>query len=90
MVLFPVSGVIGVNGVIGFGGPGGRGHLPLFFFFMESVMEFTCQIYWNIGQLLSNCPFCLTMFEDGVKGANIEESMRPRDIAELLVERLQT
>jgi Fe-S oxidoreductase/nitrate reductase gamma subunit len=41
-------------------------------------------------QLLSNCPFCLTMFEDGVKGANIEESMRPRDIAELLVERLQT
>ena len=41
------------------------------------------------GQLLANCPFCLTMFEDGVKGANIEESMRPRDIAELLVERLQ-
>jgi len=41
-------------------------------------------------QLLSNCPFCLTMFEDGVKGANIEESMRPRDIAELLAERLQT
>jgi hypothetical protein len=30
------------------------------------------------------------MFEDGAKGANIEESMRPRDIAELLVERLQT
>lgn len=41
------------------------------------------------GQLLANCPFCLTMFEDGVKGANIEESMRPRDIAELLAERLQ-
>ncbi|MFH0781190.1 MAG: heterodisulfide reductase-related iron-sulfur binding cluster [Pseudomonadota bacterium] len=43
----------------------------------------------DTGQLLSNCPFCLTMFEDGVKGANIEESMKPRDIAELLVERLQ-
>jgi Fe-S oxidoreductase/nitrate reductase gamma subunit len=41
------------------------------------------------GQLLANCPFCLTMFEDGVKGANIEESMKPRDIAELLAERLQ-
>jgi Fe-S oxidoreductase len=40
------------------------------------------------GQLLANCPFCLTMFEDGVKGANIEESMKPRDIAELLAERL--
>ncbi len=39
-------------------------------------------------QLLANCPFCLTMFEDGVKGANIEESMRPRDIAELLAERM--
>jgi hypothetical protein len=28
------------------------------------------------------------MFEDGVKGAGIEESLRPRDIAEVLVERL--
>ncbi len=40
------------------------------------------------GQLLANCPFCLTMFEDGVKGANVEEQLRPRDIAEVLVERL--
>ncbi len=40
------------------------------------------------GLLLSNCPFCLTMFEDGVKGANVEESLRPRDITEILVERL--
>lgn len=39
--------------------------------------------------LLSNCPFCLTMFEDGVKGADIEESLRPKDIAEILVERLE-
>ena len=39
--------------------------------------------------LLSNCPFCLTMFEDGVKGADIEDSLRPRDIAEVLVERLE-
>jgi len=40
------------------------------------------------GQLLANCPFCLTMFEDGVKGANVEEQLRPRDIAEVLAERL--
>lgn len=40
------------------------------------------------GQLLSNCPFCLTMFEDGVKGANVEEQLRPKDIAEVLAERL--
>ena len=38
--------------------------------------------------LLANCPFCLTMFEDGVKGAGIEDSLRPRDIAEVLAERL--
>ena len=40
------------------------------------------------GQLLANCPFCLTMFEDGVKGANVEERLRPRDIAEVLAERI--
>ncbi len=39
--------------------------------------------------LLSNCPFCLTMFEDGVKGAEVDEQLRPRDIAELLVERIE-
>jgi len=38
--------------------------------------------------LLSNCPFCLTMFEDGIKGADVENSLRPRDIAEVLVDRL--
>jgi len=38
--------------------------------------------------LISNCPFCLTMFEDGVKGADVEDSLRPRDIAEVLAERL--
>ncbi len=40
-------------------------------------------------QLLSNCPFCLTMFEDGVKGADVEAILRPQDIAEILVERLE-
>lgn len=38
--------------------------------------------------LLSNCPFCLTMFEDGVKGAEVEDSLIPKDIAEILVERI--
>ncbi len=38
--------------------------------------------------LVSNCPFCLTMFEDGVRGAGVEESLRPKDIAEILAERL--
>ncbi len=38
--------------------------------------------------LVSNCPFCLTMFEDGVKGAELEGQLRPRDVAEILAERL--
>jgi len=40
--------------------------------------------------LVSNCPFCLTMFEDGVKGAGFEDSLQPKDIAEILAERLPT
>jgi Fe-S oxidoreductase len=40
--------------------------------------------------LVSNCPFCLTMFEDGVKGADVEESLTPKDIAEVLLDRLQS
>jgi Fe-S oxidoreductase/nitrate reductase gamma subunit len=39
-------------------------------------------------ELVSNCPFCLTMFEDGVKSADLEEKLKPRDIAEILAERL--
>jgi len=39
--------------------------------------------------LVSNCPFCLTMFEDGVKGAGVEENLRPQDIAEVMAARLQ-
>jgi Fe-S oxidoreductase/nitrate reductase gamma subunit len=38
--------------------------------------------------LVSSCPFCMTMFEDGVKGAGFEETLQPRDIAEILAESL--
>ena len=38
--------------------------------------------------LISNCPFCLTMFEDGVKGAGLEGRIISKDIAEVLVEQL--
>ena len=38
--------------------------------------------------LVSSCPFCLTMFEDGIKGAGLEEQLAPRDLLELLAERL--
>lgn len=38
--------------------------------------------------LISNCPFCLTMFEDGVKGAELDDILQPVDIAEVLAERI--
>ena len=37
-------------------------------------------------QLVSSCPFCLTMFEDGVKGAELKSSLAPRDVVEILAE----
>ena len=39
--------------------------------------------------LVSNCPFCLTMFEDGIKGAELEGRLKPKDIAEILAERVK-
>ncbi|WP_298273225.1 heterodisulfide reductase-related iron-sulfur binding cluster [Geobacter sp.] len=38
--------------------------------------------------LVANCPFCLTMFEDGIKTGGFEGRMRVRDLAEIIVERL--
>ncbi|MBI2878212.1 MAG: (Fe-S)-binding protein [Candidatus Rokubacteria bacterium] len=38
--------------------------------------------------LASACPFCLTMFEDGVKGKGVADAIKPRDIAELVAEAL--
>lgn len=38
--------------------------------------------------LVSNCPFCLTMFEDGIKTGGCEETLRVRDLAEVVAERL--
>ena len=42
----------------------------------------------GVTNLLSNCPFCLTMFEDGIKGANVEHKLKAKDISEILAERL--
>ena len=32
------------------------------------------------------CPFCMVMFEDGIRGRNAEESLQARDLAELVAE----
>jgi Fe-S oxidoreductase/nitrate reductase gamma subunit len=38
--------------------------------------------------LVSNCPFCITMFEDGIKTGGCEGSLAARDLAEIVAERL--
>ena len=38
--------------------------------------------------LVSNCPFCLTMFEDGIKTGGFEGKMAVRDLAEIVAERI--
>lgn len=38
--------------------------------------------------LVSNCPFCLTMFEDGIKTGGAEGVLQVRDLAEIVAERL--
>ncbi|HEY4744376.1 MAG TPA: (Fe-S)-binding protein, partial [Desulfuromonadaceae bacterium] len=38
--------------------------------------------------LVSNCPFCLTMFEDGIKTGGCEGDIVVRDLAEIVAERL--
>jgi Fe-S oxidoreductase len=35
------------------------------------------------------CPFCLTMFEDGLKARQAEETLKARDISELVAETLE-
>jgi len=39
--------------------------------------------------LASACPFCLTMFEDGVKAKEVGDKIKTLDIAEVLAERLE-
>ena len=34
------------------------------------------------------CPWCLAMFEDGIKAKEIEESVKAKDLSELVVETL--
>jgi Fe-S oxidoreductase/nitrate reductase gamma subunit len=38
--------------------------------------------------LISNCPFCLTMFEDGIKTGGAEDVLQVRDLAEIVAERI--
>ncbi len=39
--------------------------------------------------LVSSCPFCMSMFEDGIKGADLDEQLKPLDLLEILAERIE-
>jgi Fe-S oxidoreductase len=39
--------------------------------------------------LASACPFCLTMFEDGVRAKGVDDQIATRDVAELVAQALQ-
>jgi len=39
--------------------------------------------------LISNCPFCLSMFEDGIKTAELEDKIKVKDISEILVDKVK-
>ncbi len=38
--------------------------------------------------LVSNCPFCLTMFEDGIKTGGVEGQLQVKDLAEVVAGRI--
>ena len=40
--------------------------------------------------LVSSCPFCVTMFEDGIKTGGFEGKLAVRDLAEIVADRLAT
>jgi Fe-S oxidoreductase len=40
------------------------------------------------GTLAVGCPFCMTMLTDGTKAKNVEETLKVKDVAELVAERL--
>lgn len=43
----------------------------------------------NPQMIVTNCPFCLTMISDGVKGAEAEEATKVFDVAEVLWQTMQ-
>jgi Fe-S oxidoreductase len=71
------------------GGGGGRAWLEEHEGRRVNQMRVEQAMEVNPDVLASACPFCLTMFEDGVKAKNVGDRMKTRDIAELLAERLE-
>ena len=51
-----------------------------------SEMRLSHAINTRAEVIATACPFCLQMFEDAAKAKEVEESLKIRDIAELIVE----
>jgi len=51
---------------------------------VEQVMQ------TGAGMVASACPYCLQMFEDAIKAKEVEETLKARDIAELVAETLES
>ena len=50
---------------------------------LENVLE------TNVAMTATACPFCLTMIEDAAKDKEKEESLKVRDLAELVLEAME-
>ena len=38
----------------------------------------------NVNEVVSACPYCLTMFEDGIKEKGLSEKLKAVDLAEIV------
>ncbi|MFC2041518.1 heterodisulfide reductase-related iron-sulfur binding cluster [Chloroflexota bacterium] len=69
---------------------GGGGHM-----WMEEEPDKRVNVY-RVGDVIqakvdliaTACPYCLSMFEDGLKAKGVEESVKAKDLSELVVEAL--
>lgn len=43
----------------------------------------------NPDVMVSNCPFCLSMFEDGIKSAGLQDNFKPVDLVEIIAEAME-
>jgi Fe-S oxidoreductase len=72
------------------GGGGGRMWLEEDIGQRISEMRLNHAIDARAQVMATACPFCLQMFEDAAKVKDVEESLKIKDIAELVVEVLDT
>ncbi|MFC1989000.1 heterodisulfide reductase-related iron-sulfur binding cluster [Chloroflexota bacterium] len=69
---------------------GGGGHM-----WMEEEPDQRVNVYRvedvikaKVDLIATACPFCLSMFEDGLKAKGVEESVKAKDLSELVIEAL--